>query len=166
MLHSSGMPYEKRKRKKKSARRWPSNFCDRCFFAHYPKKISWALYPRCQSFSKVALASLDSLCRLKIRFYFFFWISHEFKQVSNHKYTTSERFWLQYSMAGCYHFSLVAPSAAVCFNTPQWSPFFFCQACFRGCLTTWAVDRAKVDFLFLASQIQTGPNLLGSHILK
>ena len=156
----------RKEKEKKSARRWPSNFCDRCFFAHYPKKISWALYPRCQSFSKVALASLDSLCRLKIRFYFFFWISHEFKQVSNHKYTTSERFWLQYSMAGCYHFSLVAPSAAVCFNTPQWSPFFFCQACFRGCLTTWAVDRAKVDFLFLASQIQTGPNLLGSHILK
>ena len=149
---------------KKSARRWPSNFCDRCFFAHYPKKISWALYPMDQSFSKVALASLYA--GSKLEFTFFLKKFHMNLNKCQNSCTTSERFWLQYSMAGCYHFSLVAPSAAVCFNTPQWSPFFFCQACFRGCLTTWAVDRAKVDFLFLASQIQTGPNLLGSHILK
>ena len=54
MLHSSEMPYEKRKRKK-SARRWPSNFCDRCFFAHYPKKNLLGVVPEGPKFFKVAL---------------------------------------------------------------------------------------------------------------
>ena len=65
-------------------------------------------------------------------------------------YTTSERFWLQYSTAGCYHFSLVAPSAAVCFNTPQWSLFFLLSSLFSGLFNNMSSGPSKSWFSFFS----------------
>ena len=54
MLHSSEMPYEKRKRKKVQEDD-PATFVIDVFLLITQKKISWALYQRDQSFFKVAL---------------------------------------------------------------------------------------------------------------
>ena len=82
-------------------------------------------------------------------------------------YATSERVWFQYSTVGCYHFSLVAPSVAVCFNTPQWSPFFLLSSLFSGLFNNMSSGPSKSWFSFFSITNTNGSkSFQESHFLQ